>query len=146
MGANILMEGSLFSPPFYFKNSKIIISNRRHGHAVVIHANHDRYEGTYVNGVKEGHGAMYYHTGEVYFGEWKNGVRHGGGVQILNDQVTYIGQWKEDQKVSDVQEDVKCDPEEQQELITHYGWNSQGTSFLANKKRSRFQRVASNSK
>ena len=109
----------------------------------MIHANHDRYEGMYANGVKEGFGAMYYHTGEIYFGEWKNGVRHGGGVQILKEEMTYIGQWRDDQKVSDIAEEIKCDLQEQQSLTKRYNWNSQGTSFLANKKKQRYHRPVS---
>lgn len=106
---------------------------------MVVHANRDRFEGLYNNGVKEGHGLMYYHTGEIYIGEWKNGMRHGSGVQILQNQVSYIGLWRDDQKLADTTEDVYCNNQERHILTKRYVWNNQGTTFLASRKKQRYR-------
>ena len=101
---------------FFQPRDRPLFLFRRHGYAVVTHANQDRYEGTYANGVKEGFGTMYYHTGEVYVGEWKNGLRNGGGLQLLDGKPSYSGQWLDDQRAADSGSDVYCNHQERQAL------------------------------
>jgi len=50
------------------------------GHGTFMSENGDKYEGDFVNGIKNGTGTLRLHTGEIYEGKWKDGKRHGKGT------------------------------------------------------------------
>ena len=95
------------------------------GKAVAHYPNDDKYEGQYINGIREGHGIYYYANGEKYDGEWsknrkhgigrmfyykngaedgnyngfwENGRRHGEGVFHYKNGDIYSGWWKHGEK------------------------------------------------
>lgn len=57
-----------------------------------------RYEGEYVNGVKEGKGTFWYPDGSKYEGEWKSGIRNGMGKYTYPNGDWYDGSWKSNLK------------------------------------------------
>ena len=44
-----------------------------------------KYEGEYVNDLKEGQGKYTYGNGDVYKGQWKAGKRHGKGAYTYKE-------------------------------------------------------------
>ena len=53
---------------------------KKHGHGVEIFASGDRFEGTFVNGVREGLGVCTFADGSSHEGYYVQGRRHGGGI------------------------------------------------------------------
>ena len=39
--------------------------------------NRDKYDGQFINGIKEGKGRLIFKNGEVYEGDFKDGLMHG---------------------------------------------------------------------
>jgi hypothetical protein len=66
-------------------------NDKMHGRGIFISSNRDKYEGTFVYGLKEGHGIMQYINGNVYNGQWKNDTLHGNGVFKFINGNTYEG-------------------------------------------------------
>ena len=44
-----------------------------------------KYEGEYVNDLKEGQGKYTYGNGDIYKGQWKAGKRHGKGAYTYKE-------------------------------------------------------------
>lgn len=58
-----------------------------------------RYEGDYVDGVKEGEGDFLLPDGSVYSGQWKADKRHGQGTYVYaKTGDAYTGEWANDRK------------------------------------------------
>lgn len=59
-----------------------------------VFATGDRYEGTYVDGLRDGHGTyVWAQTGDVYCGEWSVGAMHGEGEFLWASGARYQGTW-----------------------------------------------------
>jgi hypothetical protein len=61
---------------------------------VVTYDNGDRYEGYFVNDLKNGEGTYYWKNGNRYVGEWQDGERTGFGVFTWTDGDIYKGYFK----------------------------------------------------
>lgn len=100
--------------------------NKMHGYGVKIYDNKDKYEGYWVNGLrdgkgtywicigknkfrklytgdwknnqKEGHGIYFYKDGSCYEGEWKNSKKNGKGVMMYANKDIYEGEWQDDKR------------------------------------------------
>ncbi|MBL0287328.1 MAG: hypothetical protein IPQ19_07915 [Bacteroidetes bacterium] len=49
------------------------------GKGIAIYTNGDKYDGDFVNGIREGDGIYYWKEGEKYIGKYKNNKRNGYG-------------------------------------------------------------------
>ena len=59
------------------------------------YANGYKYEGDWINNLKDGIGKMTYTVEGEYFGRFENGKRHGEGVfTYKKNKDIYSGQWK----------------------------------------------------
>ncbi|MBK7139781.1 MAG: hypothetical protein IPH74_12475 [Bacteroidetes bacterium] len=47
--------------------------------SIAIYTNGDKYDGDFVNGIREGDGIYYWKEGEKYIGKYKNNKRNGYG-------------------------------------------------------------------
>lgn len=56
--------------------------------------NGDKYNGEWVNGLRNGYGRYDYHTGEWYLGDFKNDTISGQGNYRLLDGKWISGKWK----------------------------------------------------
>lgn len=45
-----------------------------------VYSNGDRYDGGWINSIKEGKGIMLYSNGDKYDGNWANGKQEGKGI------------------------------------------------------------------
>jgi hypothetical protein len=66
-------------------------------HAVTHFQQHNRYVGTWVQGVREGRGALFYSNGSVYDGSWQGNRKHGLGRFVFANGSEYRGEFRNDQ-------------------------------------------------
>lgn len=53
-----------------------------------------KYQGGYIDGVKNGHGEMTWPNGKIYRGNWVKGVQSGKGSLIdTNGETLFDGEW-----------------------------------------------------
>ncbi|MFA7550810.1 MAG: hypothetical protein WCZ68_08730, partial [Sedimentibacter sp.] len=69
------------------------------GHGVTIYVNGDKYEGEFVNGMKEGLGTYTFENGNKYVGKFKDGKKEGSGVLYYIDGTIEEGKWENDNYV-----------------------------------------------
>lgn len=54
-----------------------------------------KYEGSFVENVREGSGTLTYVNGDMYDGDFLDGFRHGKGtLRCQNGKYSYVGEWK----------------------------------------------------
>eukprot|EP01034_Spumella_vulgaris_P030912 gene30912-38203_t len=64
------------------------------GSGVCTYQNKDRYEGSFVDGVRKGHGVLTLWSGDRYSGEWDRNQKCGEGEMVyLNRRVIATGTW-----------------------------------------------------
>lgn len=69
--------------------------NKKHGQGTFIYLDGSKYEGAWVNDVREGFGTYYYANGDRYEGEWKDHLRHGQGTYFYAATGSkYVGLWR----------------------------------------------------
>ena len=74
---------------------------KRHGEGVYTwrtETGESRFEGTYVQGVREGYGVMRFANGEEYQGLWSKDKRNGQGTYRYANGDVFSGMWVEDKK------------------------------------------------
>ena len=123
------LYGKIKSKTVIYENGDLFIGklqdNLRNGEGIMFYSNGDKYEGGWVNDIKqgvgklitkvstyegdwvndreEGTGKMIYHqSGEIYEGEWVNGSREGKGLLIFNSLIRDQNIIAKMQKYSDV--------------------------------------------
>ena len=70
------------------------VDNVKEGRGVYNYFNGDRYEGEFFEDVKDGFGIYYYKNGERYEGEFKNDQKEGHGIYYYLDGERYEGEFK----------------------------------------------------
>ena len=63
----------------------------------------NRYQGSFVQGLRHGHGTYHYATGARYKGEWRNNVKEGMGSFIYEDGTYFEGDFANDKPVNRIQ-------------------------------------------
>jgi hypothetical protein len=66
------------------------------GYGKYVWANGERYEGNWLDGLRNGLGTNYFSDGEIFSGNWKNDKRNGYGEQTETDGTKKGGFWKDD--------------------------------------------------
>jgi len=61
---------------------------------VEIYANGMKYEGNFVDGIRNGQGTMIFPDGAKYEGEWKDGAMHGRGIFTWPNGDKHEGEWR----------------------------------------------------
>jgi len=87
-----MQEGASYEGEF--RNDQIT------GRGIMIWAQ-SKYEGTFIDGMKDGQGEMKYADGSMYAGNWDKDLRHGIGKMTWNTQegpAQYDGEWQQDLK------------------------------------------------
>jgi len=56
------------------------VKNKKHGQGTFIYLDGSKYDGSWVDDVREGFGIYHYVNGDRYEGEWKEHQRHGQGT------------------------------------------------------------------
>lgn len=59
--------------------------NKKHGQGLFIYPDGSKYEGSWVDDLRDGYGIYYYVNGDRFEGEWKQHLRHGQGTYYFND-------------------------------------------------------------
>jgi hypothetical protein len=62
-----------------------------HGEGKSVDKNKNKYEGQFINNLKDGFGEMVFVTGGSYIGEWKLGEPNGQGTFISNSGEKFVG-------------------------------------------------------
>ena len=70
------------------------VNNVKEGKGIYLYENGDKYEGDFVQDKKEGYGVYYYKSGEKYEGEFKNDKKHGFGKYYYLDGDRYEGEFQ----------------------------------------------------
>ena len=70
------------------------VNNIKEGKGVYYYENGDKYEGDFIQDKKEGYGVYFYKNGEKYEGEFKGGKKHGFGKYYYIDGDRYEGEFK----------------------------------------------------
>jgi hypothetical protein len=70
----------------------------KNGKMNITYDNGDKYDGEFVENVKEGKGIYYYNNGDVYKGEFFEDLKDGYGVYTYKNGDRYEGEFKEDKK------------------------------------------------
>ncbi len=89
-----------------FKSSKkhnlhyvgAVSDGKANGYGVAVFDTGGRYEGEWVNNLRQGKGAFYWTDGQYYHGDYKNDLREGTGTYFWPNGEKYIGQWKKDKR------------------------------------------------
>ena len=68
------------------------------GKGILFWINGDKYEGDFVNDLKEGKGKYYFNNKNIYEGEYKNGKKHGKGIFYWNNGEKFEGYFVNDLK------------------------------------------------
>ena len=71
------------------------VDNVKEGRGVYYYGNGDKYEGEFFDDVKDGFGIYYYKNGERYEGDFKNDKKDGHGIYYYLDGDRYEGEFKE---------------------------------------------------
>ncbi len=85
-------------PEVYEVDEKGLMEKAKRSPDFRIKVYHDggRFEGSFVNGLRDGIGAYFYRSGNQYIGEWEQGMRSGIGVYNYLDGNRFCGEWKKD--------------------------------------------------
>lgn len=75
-----------------------VSDKKANGYGIAVFDTGSRYEGEWVNNLRQGEGAFYWPDGEFYKGEYDNDLRNGLGTYYWPNGEKYIGQWKDDQR------------------------------------------------
>ena len=70
----------------------------KNGKMVITYDNGDKYEGEFVDNIKEGKGIYYFNNGDKYEGEFFEDLKDGYGVYYYKNGDKYEGEYKEDKK------------------------------------------------
>ena len=70
----------------------------KNGKMTVTYDNGDKYEGDFVDNVKEGKGIYYFSNGDIYEGEFFEDEKDGYGIYSYKNGEKYEGEFKEDKK------------------------------------------------
>ena len=71
----------------------------KHGKGTLYYQNGDKFEGMFIDNLRNGYGIMYYSNGDKYEGDWKFNKKNGFGIYInKKEQNVYIGYWMNNQK------------------------------------------------
>ena len=75
-------EGLLEEPTGQYTGS--FLKGKKHGEGVYKFKNNIRYEGSYINGIKEGFGCIICISNDekIYEGQWKNNLPSGEGIRF----------------------------------------------------------------
>jgi len=76
-------------------------SGKRHGRGEYIWINGDRYQGDFVNGLKDGNGILYFSNGDKRVGVWKGDKLHGPATYYYSAGRIDEETWEDDNKVSE---------------------------------------------
>jgi len=74
------------------------LENMREGTGVYFYANGARYEGEWKHDKKCGKGTYFFKDGDKYEGDWFDGKMNGHGIYYFANGNKYIGQWKDSKK------------------------------------------------
>jgi len=72
-------------------NGKQIIGEN--GKMIINYNNGDKYEGEYIDNIKEGKGIYYYNNGDKYEGEFVNYKKEGYGTYYYKSEEKYEGEF-----------------------------------------------------
>lgn len=67
-----------------------------HGFGTYSYVDGNRYEGQWMDGIRQGKGTWSYVNGDIYVGDWANGHKHGFGSWTLTNGDRYEGQFFND--------------------------------------------------
>jgi hypothetical protein len=90
--------------PTYIEHSISILENQKKdavgtSDMVFIYPDGSKYEGQWVDDLRNGVGSYYYVNGDRYEGEWREHLRHGHGTYHFNETGSkYVGMWFKGQK------------------------------------------------
>ena len=75
-----------------------VSDDKANGYGIAVFDTGSRYEGEWVNNLRQGEGSFYWPDGEYYKGEYDNDLRNGLGTYYWPNGEKYVGQWKDDQR------------------------------------------------
>ena len=76
------------------KYDGMFVDNVKEGKGIYYYNNGDRYEGEFFEDLKDGYGIYYYKNGEKYQGEFKEDKKDGHGIYYYLDGERYEGEFK----------------------------------------------------
>jgi antitoxin component YwqK of YwqJK toxin-antitoxin module len=78
---------------FFISNAQCLSGDCANGFGIKNYADGAKYEGDFVNNLKEGKGTLVWKNGDKYIGEFKNNLCHGKGKYIWPGGTIYEGDW-----------------------------------------------------
>ena len=76
-------------------------TGKRHGRGEYIWLNGDRYQGDFINGLKNGNGILYFSNRDKRVGVWKDDKLHGPATYYYSTGRIDEETWQEDNKISE---------------------------------------------
>jgi hypothetical protein len=84
----------MLASAIYSQEAGCISGNCENGGGTYVYANGYRYEGDFVNGMREGRGLLTEPDGGSYDGMWSDDEFNGQGTYKWPDGARYTGEWK----------------------------------------------------
>jgi hypothetical protein len=78
----------------YTQETGCISGNCDNGSGTYVYSNGFRFEGDFVNGMRDGRGLLTEPNGNSYDGMWSNDEFNGQGTYKWSDGAKYVGEWK----------------------------------------------------
>jgi antitoxin component YwqK of YwqJK toxin-antitoxin module len=77
----------------FFANAQCASGDCVNGFGIINYSDGGKYEGNFVNNLKEGKGTLVSKNGDKYIGDFKNNLRDGKGKYIWSGGIIYEGDW-----------------------------------------------------